>query len=454
MSPRSLLFSSDQETSRELGVALHELGLSVEAYPEIFAALKSVTGKTLHFIAVDWDEGLEASFLLKTARELRSNYNLFAIVIGKTEASAALEQAGADLVLSKPLQSERVKQALLGCEGFTRRITPFLPQIAVTAGIIEPQAGVARPLPRAVPGWPAPASAAPSASAIGEEATFAPKFAVLENDLGRKSLLRHFGARIPTVLTNALRGNVLLRSAAMGGIFFAVGYTLSQPLSQASFAVTSVIHGWLGPSVSQKPIQGADMQAAQNDVPEMPGDSLQEKPERIHVVPVHATAQSRAEFSPTAQEARNVSIPTASPNPQETPPPAEPSRKLQVPESIDQPFPGMATVREVEEKRRPTLMEAIQPVSIPASLSEKLLVEKTPPSYPESALQAGLRGPVVLQAWIGKDGKIQELKLIRGPLLLGQAAFDAVRNWRFKPYLLNGEAVEAQTLITVDFKLP
>ena len=99
-------------------------------------------------------------------------------------------------------------------------------------------------------------------------------------------------------------------------------------------------------------------------------------------------------------------------------------------------------------------MEALQPVTIPASLSEKLLVEKIQPSYPARALEAGLRGPVVLQAWIGKDGKIEELKLIRGPLLLGQAAFDAVRNWRFRPYLLNGEAVEAQTQVTVDFKLP
>jgi protein TonB len=99
-------------------------------------------------------------------------------------------------------------------------------------------------------------------------------------------------------------------------------------------------------------------------------------------------------------------------------------------------------------------MDALGPVTIPGALSEKLLLQKIDPSYPEKALQAGLRGPVVLQAWIGKDGRIQELKLIRGPLLLGQAAFDAVRNWRYKPYVLNGEAVEAQTLVTVDFNLP
>lgn len=99
-------------------------------------------------------------------------------------------------------------------------------------------------------------------------------------------------------------------------------------------------------------------------------------------------------------------------------------------------------------------MDALRPVSIPGALSEKMLLDKIVPNYPEQALRSGLRGPVVLQAWIGKDGRILELKLVRGPLLLGEAAFDAVRNWRYKPYLLNGEAVEAQTQVTVDFKLP
>ena len=61
---------------------------------------------------------------------------------------------------------------------------------------------------------------------------------------------------------------------------------------------------------------------------------------------------------------------------------------------------------------------------------------------------------MVLQAFIARDGTIQDLKLIRGSLLLGQAAYSAVRQWRYQPYVLNGRAVEAQTLVTVDFKLP
>ena len=60
----------------------------------------------------------------------------------------------------------------------------------------------------------------------------------------------------------------------------------------------------------------------------------------------------------------------------------------------------------------------------------------------------------MLQAWIGRDGNIQDLKLVRGSLLLGQAAYRAVKQWRYQPYLINGRAVEAETFVTVDFRLP
>jgi protein TonB len=87
-------------------------------------------------------------------------------------------------------------------------------------------------------------------------------------------------------------------------------------------------------------------------------------------------------------------------------------------------------------------------------LAEKLLLKSPPPSYPELALRARIEGAVVLEAWIGVDGEIRQLKLIRGSLLLGQAACAAVRSWRYKPYLLNGQAVEAETMVTIDFRLP
>jgi protein TonB len=81
------------------------------------------------------------------------------------------------------------------------------------------------------------------------------------------------------------------------------------------------------------------------------------------------------------------------------------------------------------------------------------LLAKTLPQYPAIAKAARIQGIVVLQATISKSGSIQNLRVISGPPLLQQAAMDAVRSWRYKPYLLNGEPVEVETTINVVFNL-
>jgi protein TonB len=65
-----------------------------------------------------------------------------------------------------------------------------------------------------------------------------------------------------------------------------------------------------------------------------------------------------------------------------------------------------------------------------------------------------LQGPVVLQVAIGRDGSVQDLKLVRGYFVLGRAAIAAVKQWRFKPYNINGRNLETQTLITINFSYP
>jgi len=112
------------------------------------------------------------------------------------------------------------------------------------------------------------------------------------------------------------------------------------------------------------------------------------------------------------------------------------------------------SIRSVAARITPTLLGGLEPVNLSEEIAAKLLLEKVEPSYPRQALQAGLQGPVVLQAWIARDGSIRDLKLIRGSLLLGQAAYGAVKQWKYKPYMLNGQAVETQTLVTVNFTLP
>jgi len=76
-----------------------------------------------------------------------------------------------------------------------------------------------------------------------------------------------------------------------------------------------------------------------------------------------------------------------------------------------------------------------------------------PPDYPLLARQMKVQGVVSLQALIARDGTIQELQILSGPEILATAAREAVKQWHFKPYLQNGQPVETQARITVNFTI-
>jgi TonB family protein len=97
---------------------------------------------------------------------------------------------------------------------------------------------------------------------------------------------------------------------------------------------------------------------------------------------------------------------------------------------------------------------AQQTVRISQGVSQGLIVKRVQPVYPAQAMQMRLEGVVELQANISKTGNITGIKQLSGQSLLGRAAMDAVQQWKYKPYFLNGEPVEVQTQITVNFKLP
>lgn len=90
---------------------------------------------------------------------------------------------------------------------------------------------------------------------------------------------------------------------------------------------------------------------------------------------------------------------------------------------------------------------------VPAGVTMGLIIHKVQPVYPSTARKAGIQGTVILRAVIDKDGKIANLRLVSGPDALVQAAIEAVRQWRYKPYMLLGEPVEVDTEIAVNFTL-
>jgi protein TonB len=96
----------------------------------------------------------------------------------------------------------------------------------------------------------------------------------------------------------------------------------------------------------------------------------------------------------------------------------------------------------------------LQTLNVSQGVSQGLLIKKVQPAYPRNALTMRVEGSVELVATISKTGDITHVKVVSGDGQLAKAAADAVKQWKYKPYLLNGEPVEIQTQITINFKLP
>jgi len=86
-------------------------------------------------------------------------------------------------------------------------------------------------------------------------------------------------------------------------------------------------------------------------------------------------------------------------------------------------------------------------------VAPKLLLKRTNPVYPKDLRKQRIQGMVTLSVGISKDGDVIDAKLISGHPGLGQAAIDAVKQWKFKPYLLDGNPIDIQTDIAVNFSL-
>jgi TonB family protein len=170
-------------------------------------------------------------------------------------------------------------------------------------------------------------------------------------------------------------------------------------------------------------------------------------------VPAESTAStSHPQLQPTAatqvSSSSAPSAPVAVPLPPATTTPAS--------STIDPSASRPAVIIPDSLKNSPSAgsITTVEPPIIPEETSRAMLLKKVDPDYPPIAIPQRLEGTVILQAFVGADGAVRDIKLVRGYFLLGRAAFDAVRQWRFKPYSQNGKPVDFQTYITINFKLP
>jgi len=138
-------------------------------------------------------------------------------------------------------------------------------------------------------------------------------------------------------------------------------------------------------------------------------------------------------------------------------------KMTKAPKTADAPAPSMigmaapdatAPPANLIPSTSPSLRPTLSTLNVSQGVSTGLLIKKVAPAYPPNAMRMQVEGNVELVATISKIGNISNIKVVSGDAQLTKAAVDAVKQWKYKPYLLNGEPVEIQTQVTIKFKLP
>ncbi len=470
MSFRALLFSRNTETNAALVTACTSAGIQTEVCDDIFTAIKKATQQSFSCVLADWTDQPDAGFLLKRARASVPNQDIVAIaIVEKDPSEAEMRDHRLDFLVFRPFVPEEISNVLaratprmqpagdddLPVETAVPYDTP-LDAGASTAAILSSnvhpsnalssnQSSSAHAQAEAAEhtGWNEPEADAASVAAIEEPlhrehppffqlacavlVVFAAVFVVWTT---RDSIM--YLARTPEGGFNVLRDSVTS--------LFYVPPTDPLPVHVPGSHTQPGMYSDSGTSTIAVTEQGSTSQiGVVEPEAELKGS--------------HMELRKAADFpQPTPDYRRSETSPVH-------------TREAVVPESLrgSAPITAPLVVSVNPAQMLPVSSPASPPVSAqsfsePVNVSEEaaraLLIQSVKPDYPREALPQKLHGPVVLQAIIGRDGRVEDLKIIRGYFVLGKAAIDAVKQWRFQPYTVNGRAAQTQTVITIDFNAP
>jgi TonB family protein len=446
MLPRALLFSSDAQTSTVLQRVLADLEIDLVHCREIFAAIEELTTRSFQAIVIDWRQELEASFLLNMSRELKSTRDTYSLVIVDAGLARVLT-INPDGFLERPFTPEEARQAILRAPGL-----------------------------RKVAGQGEQNTALPASTYLFENSEPAreialPHFAKDDSNSshGRWEVLLTAEAKRVTVGDAARRHGFLRPEASVRKKAAALVclLTLLVAVVHGEEQLGYLPHGLLSyrnlsDLMFSTEKQGTRPQATNRSTPDADStaqlsaaDANEQANNKyfINLSPRVAVRPLGREGNPSQSRqlsalselvaAGSSAIPTEISLPNGANP-LIPSSLYISPQRLSGPQ------RTVKLGLAPTNWTA-GIIAVPEEASRSLLVHQVSPNYPLEALRAGLQGPVVFQALVGRDGTIEDLKLVRGYFALGLAAVEAVKQWRFRPYRVNGEIVQMQTFLTVNF---
>ena len=449
MLPRALLFSSDEQTSTVLHQALSSLGLEVTRSREIFAAVEELTRRNFQTILIDWTQELEASFLLNMTRELKSTRNAHCVVIVDASVAASLT-VNPDAFLVKPFTIEQAREAVFDSQELKASVPNSSQPISGRSELTLLPRSRANCLENGSTTIVPPHNLAVSSKRT--EPYPIPDIEALHEKIHRASLAS--GLQPALVKHGTSAGKKTLALFCLLFLLAAVVHG-EQQLGFLPGGLATYRDFLLSPT--DQPPNSGDQDTLSSSFGiggNLESDSHfprntygRNSSGEIAVRPIFRdgySSQSKITLDiAKANRAESILTPEQAVEPTGSNPLIPPSLHL-----------SPVRIPMFQSAVRSAFTAANWPagaISVPEETSRLLLIHQVAPHYPLEALRAGLQGPVVFQALVGRDGSIQDLKLVNGYFALGLAAVDAVKQWRFRPYRLNGEFVEMQTYLTVNF---
>jgi len=454
MAFRALLFSKNTETNAAMATACESTGIRVEVCSDIFTAIEK--GKTQAFSCViaDWADQPEASFLLKRARESAPSRDTVAIaIVDRDPKPAELRDNRLDFLIYRPISVGEAEAVLA-------KACQQMQPVSVEDANAE-----------ASPGQAGASSQGPSTASAGADAPEPspqdPPAGFPEANAADGEIASDEGEEEPQghSHTSVFRGAcaavlVLVAVFCLWRSREGIEYLLLTP--EGSFRVLreSVAALFYENQTGALPVGSAGSDAHQDAYfSRAPSSSSNAKPTPLGVV---ATESTMADARLPLPKAPDFPLPVPVFEHQD----AAPIRveRAPIPESmrnsppIARPVVVTVSPAQMMPVSAPQPQPAIQQLSEPVTVSEEaaraMLVHTVDPVYPPEALAQKLHGPVILQARVGRDGSVEDLKIVRGYFILGRAANAAVKQWRFQPYNINGHAAATQTVITINFNPP
>jgi TonB family protein len=458
MAFRALLFSKNSETNTAMTVACESAGFRADVCSDIFTAIDKGKKQAFSCVISDWADQPEASFLLKRARESTPNQNTVAIAIVDHEpTSAEMRDNRLDFLIYRPISAIEAEAVLTkACE----KMQPSSAEDAAEPSRQGAEASSEGQGGTSVGGDPQ------KDSQEHKPASLQHTNAAQAAEEGDGEIAAGEGEEEPRGRSHALGSREVFAAALLLTAAFClwrsrdvIQYLARTPEGRIHVLRESVAVLFNLNQTGAMPVNSAGSDAQQDAYfSRVPASSTAQVP----ALGVVATESTVPEARVPLAKAADFPLPTPVFVHQEAPPVHV--EHAAIPESMRNSAPierpVVVTVNPAQmmpvsaPQSQPVSQQFSEPVAVTEDAARALLVHTVNPVYPPEAVAQKLHGAVVLQAVVGRDGIVEDVKIVRGYFVLGRAAIAAVKQWRFQPYTLNGRAAQTQTVITIDFSYP